>query len=73
MVELDDQPGERTLLGFDTLTRAPIDANLVERALLTDAELGWLDRYHAKVAADPATLVDPDTADWLAQATPPIG
>ena len=72
VVELDDQPGERTLLGFETLTRAPIDRNLVEPSLMTDTEIGWLNRYLAKVATDLAALVDPDTGDWLARARAPI-
>lgn len=72
VVECDAQPGERTLLGFETLTRAPIDRDLVDPSLLTDAELGWLNRYHAKVAAELTGLVDPETADWLARATAPI-
>ena len=43
-------PGaERAMLGFETLTLAPIDRTLVEPALLTDAERAWLDAYHARV------------------------
>ena len=67
-----EQPGERKLLEFETLTRAPIDRALVDVSLLTDAELDWLNRYHATVRADIAPLVDDETAAWLKQATEPI-
>ncbi|MCG8696093.1 MAG: aminopeptidase P family protein, partial [Minwuiales bacterium] len=67
-----EQPGERKLLEFETLTRAPIDRALVDVSLLTDAELDWLNRYHATVRADIAPLVDDETVAWLKQATEPI-
>jgi Xaa-Pro aminopeptidase len=65
--------GERELLGFETLTLAPIDRALVEPSLLDRSEITWLDAYHARVAAELAPLVDAPTRRWLAAATRPIG
>jgi Xaa-Pro aminopeptidase len=65
--------GEREMLGFETLTLAPIDRMLIEPALLEDDEIAWLDAYHARVREELTPLVDPDTANWLAAATRPIG
>jgi Xaa-Pro aminopeptidase len=65
--------GEAVLYGFETLTLAPIDLNLVEPALLTPAELAWLDGYHARVREVILPKVDQDTAVWLAEATRPLG
>ena len=39
--------------------------------LLTDAEIAWLDAYHARVREAIAPKVDPETAAWLTQATRP--
>ncbi len=64
---------ERPLLGFDTITLAPIDLALVEPALMDGGEIAWLDAYHARVRAELTPLVDPATATWLAAATRPIG
>jgi Xaa-Pro aminopeptidase len=64
--------GEVDLLGFETLTLAPIDLALVEPALLTAAERAWLDAYHARVRQTLAPLVDAETAAWLAAATRPV-
>ncbi|ALK08223.1 aminopeptidase P family protein [Blastochloris viridis] len=64
--------GERPLLGFEALTLAPIDRQLVEPALLTPEEIAWLDAYHGRVAAEIGPLVDAQTAAWLAAATRPI-
>ncbi len=61
------------MLGFETLTLAPIDRTLVEPSLLDDDEIAWLDAYHAGSATILTPLVDPDTAHWLAEATQPIG
>ena len=61
--------GEREMLGFETLTLAPIDRRLVVPALLDPPERAWLDAYHARVAAEVTPLLDdPADRDWLAAA-----
>jgi len=64
---------EREMLGFETLTRAPIDRSLVDPGLLTRAEIGWLDDYHATVRDSLTPLLDAETAGWLAAATAAFG
>ena len=32
--------------GFETLTLCPIDLNLIEKSLLTQNEISWIDNYH---------------------------
>ena len=53
------------MLGFETLTLAPIDRRLIDAGLLEPRERGWLDAYHARVAAALAPLVEPETGRWL--------
>ena len=65
--------GERQLLGFETLTLAPIDRRLIDASLLTKAETSWLDAYHRLVEERIAPLVDGDSSDWLMRVTRPIG
>ena len=60
--------GERKMMGFETITLAPIDRNLIEVDLLTRVELKWLDAYHARVAAEVGQLLDGDALSWLKQA-----
>ena len=36
-------------LEFETLTLCPIDTRCIDRALLRDDEIAWLDAYHAAV------------------------
>jgi Xaa-Pro aminopeptidase len=63
-------PGaERDMLGFDTLTLAPIDLELVEPKLLDADEIAWLDAYHARVRREISPLVEPGVRRWLAKAT----
>ncbi len=64
--------GEREMLGFETLTLAPIDRRLIDARLLDAAERGWLDSYHARVADALTPLVEPETARWLAAACAPL-
>jgi Xaa-Pro aminopeptidase len=63
---------ERPMLVFETLTLAPIDLTLVEPALLTNAELAWLNAYHQRVRDTLTPLLDTESAAWLAAATGPV-
>ncbi len=73
VVEEDDsQPGERPMLRFATLTKAPIDRRLVNAGDLSDEEADWLDRYHEDVRSTLTPLVDARTAAWLGEVTRPI-
>jgi Xaa-Pro aminopeptidase len=64
--------GDIPVYEFEVLTLAPIDTRLIDRALLTDAEAEWLNRYHARVREVLTPEVDAATAKWLAEATAPI-
>jgi Xaa-Pro aminopeptidase len=64
---------EKPLNTFETLTLAPIDTRLVEPALLTAAELNWLNAYQARVRDALASSVDAATRAWLITATAPLG
>ena len=63
---------ERELLGFETMTFAPIDRALIEPSLMTESEITWLDGYHARVREALTPIVDAETAAWLAAATRPL-
>ncbi|MEQ9639548.1 MAG: aminopeptidase P family protein [Alphaproteobacteria bacterium] len=63
---------ERKMRGFETITKAPIDRRLVDVALLSPAELAWLNAYHAEVREVLTPLLDADTAAWLARVTAPL-
>jgi Xaa-Pro aminopeptidase len=69
VTEPEDIGGDRPMMGFETITLVPIDLNLVEPSLLTDAEKGWLNIYHARVRDVIAPLVEEETRTWLDRAT----
>jgi Xaa-Pro aminopeptidase len=60
--------GERAMLGFETLTLAPIDRRLVAADMLTEEERAQLNAYHARVLKEIGPLVPADVAAWLAVA-----
>jgi Xaa-Pro aminopeptidase len=64
--------GERPMLGFETLTLAPIDRRLILPDLLSPAERDWLNAYHARVLAEIGPRVEGDVHTWLEAATAPI-
>ncbi len=64
--------GERPMLGFETLTFAPIDRRLVETELLDPAERAWLDAYHAEVLTKIGPRVEPHVSAWLEEVCAPL-
>ena len=65
--------GERPMLGFETMTLAPIDLSLVEPKLMDADEIAWLDAYHARVRKSLSPRVDASTRRWLVKATRRLG
>ena len=63
---------EKPLNAFETLTLVPIDARLIDPALMTGEEIAWFDAYHARVRENVAPLVDAPTREWLIAATAPL-
>lgn len=57
---------------FSTLTLVPIDLNLVELHLLSDAEKQWIDDYHQQVRETLSPRVNAEARPWLFAATAPI-
>ncbi len=60
------------MLGFETLTFAPIERTLIDASLLTTAEREWLNDYHAKVLTTLSPELSGDDRDWLANKCAPI-
>jgi Xaa-Pro aminopeptidase len=64
--------GERPMLGFETLTLAPIDRRCIDVALLTQEDLDQLNAYHARVLATVGPLVEPNVLTWLQEVCAPL-
>ncbi|MBL8647944.1 MAG: aminopeptidase P family protein [Sphingosinicella sp.] len=69
VVPVEVEGAEQTMLGFETLTLAPIDLRLVDATLLSDTERAWLNAYHARVREMLTPMVPEDVRGWLAEAT----
>lgn len=74
LVRTADRPAaKKPFLEFETLTLAPFDRRLIDRALLDEAERRWIDAYHARVLAEVGPALDGPARDWLAAACAPLG
>ena len=60
------------MLSLRGLTYVPIDRRLIDRRLMSRAEIDWLNAYHAETRA----LIGPRVSDaarlWLEAATEPL-
>ncbi len=63
---------EKDMLGFETLTLAPIDRHLIDADALNAVERAWVDAYHARVLAEIGPDLEGAAAAWLADACAPL-
>ena len=68
--EIDGAEGD--YLGFETLTFVPLDRRLIDRSLLTESEIDWVDAYHRKVEALLAPQLDGEALAWLTRECAPL-
>ncbi len=61
--------GEKPMNAFETLTLAPIDRRLIDKAMLSPAEIEWLNAYHARVNREVRAHLDDTDKLWLDAAT----
>ncbi|WP_395005704.1 aminopeptidase P family protein [Cypionkella sp.] len=63
---------ERSQLMFETLTFAPFDRRLIVTALLSPAEIAWINAYHAEVLAKLADRLSATARAWCQAACAPL-
>jgi Xaa-Pro aminopeptidase len=63
---------DKAFLGFETLSHAPIDRNLIETSLLSPAERDWVDAYHARTLEIVGPQLDGGAKAWLEAACAPL-
>ena len=63
---------ERTQLMFETLTFAPFDRRLIVTALLSPAEIGWINAYHTEVLVKLEDRLSPTARAWCKAACAPL-
>lgn len=59
-------------LRMEPLTLCPIDTTVIDRGLLDDYEVEWLNDYHRRVYEELAPHLADDERQWLAEATAAI-
>lgn len=57
--------GDRPMLGFETLTLAPIDRRLIAVEMLSEPERQWLNAYHARVLKEVGDFLAGEELNWL--------
>ncbi len=63
---------EKKMLGFETLTFAPIERRLIETALLSNEEREWIDAYHERVLEVVGPQLEGDVRSWLKEQCAPL-
>ena len=55
--------------GFETITLAPLDLNLIDLTMMTEPERAWLNDYNARILKTLSPHLDSETKAWLEKAT----
>ena len=74
VIEISPVCGESgpPFLGFETLTLAPLDARLIDTALLTENERAWVDAYHTRIRHEISPHIPEGDRLWLEKTTRPL-
>ena len=56
-------------LRFDTLTLCPIDTSAIDKSLMNQQEINWLNSYHQRVFDELEPLVDGELKEYLKELT----
>jgi Xaa-Pro aminopeptidase len=59
-------------LQFETLTLSPIDTRVIDRSLMREDEIAWLNAYHAEVRRRVGSHVSGAAKEWLQLRTAPF-
>lgn len=63
---------EGGMLGFETVSLAPIDKRLIVKEMLSKQELEWLNQYHQEVWEKISPALDEADRHWLEKVTTPL-
>jgi Xaa-Pro aminopeptidase len=72
VVAVEVEGAEKKVLGFETLTFAPIDRSLIVADMLTPEERGWLNAYHARVLEVVGPQLEAEVRAWLEEQCAPV-
>ena len=74
VIETSIGPNDEKYLTFETITMAPIDLKLIDKKMMTEAQINWLNAYHEKVRENIGRVFDESgkeqsLKDWLKDRT----
>jgi Xaa-Pro aminopeptidase len=72
VVEKPVAGADKELLGFETLTFAPIDRRLIVAEMLNEAEAAWLNDYHRQVLDRIGPQLEGEDRTWLETQCAPL-
>ncbi len=72
VIDVDIPGAEQPMLGFETITFAPLDRSLIDTSILSEREIHWVDQYHADVMDRLGPTLSSDERGWLASACRPL-
>ncbi|CAM3600074.1 aminopeptidase P family protein [Paraphotobacterium marinum] len=67
-----ENKGNSISLGFSSLTKVPLDISLINKDLLNDEEINWINDYHADVYNSLEAQLSEELKSWLRIKTKPM-
>ena len=72
IVVLKETTGDGEFLGFDMLSYCPIDTRAIDKSLMTQKEIDWLNSFHTAVYEKLSPYLTEDEKAWLKEETKAI-
>ena len=64
--------GTDKFLKFDTMTRVPLEREAIDKSMLNEEQIAWINEYHEKVYKDINQDLTPEEAEWLKEVCKPL-
>lgn len=65
----DEETEFGSFLKFDTISLCYIDKSLIDKSLLDEDEIGWLNNYHSDVYDKLSPFLEDEEKSWLREKT----
>ena len=72
LIKSEKETNQKKLFGFEILSFVPYDIRLIDKNILCQKEINWINDYHSEIKKRISPLLDSNTKDFLISITPDL-
>ena len=72
LIKSEKETNQKKLFGFEILSFVAYDIRLIDKNILCQKEINWINDYHSEIKKRISPLLDSNTKDFLISITPDL-